>query len=182
MTPAQDRDVSTSARRPPENVVVGRILRPHGVRGDLLVDFSPQLAAFISVGSQVLLGPERDRATVAAIRPHGRNLLLSVVGVATRTEAERWRGQAVQLPLDDVGPLPPGVYFHWQILGLEVQTEEGERLGRITEILETGANDVYVVEDEAGSQLLLPAIEAVIRAVDLGAGRMTVFLLPGLRD
>jgi 16S rRNA processing protein RimM len=66
-------------------------------------------------------------------------------------------------------------------VGLEVQTEAGEILGKIAEILQTGANDVYVVRDEAGAEVLLPAIEPVILKVDLDGKRMLVRLIPGLR-
>jgi 16S rRNA processing protein RimM len=88
----------------------------------------------------------------------------------------------VAVRLGDLGPLPDGVYYHWEIIGLRVETEEGESLGSLGQILSTGANDVYVVRTPDGSELLLPAIAEVIRKVDLESGRMMVHLLPGLRQ
>jgi 16S rRNA processing protein RimM len=77
--------------------------------------------------------------------------------------------------------LPEHTYYRWQILGLQVWSDEQQNLGQIVEILETGANDVYLVRSESGEELLLPAIEPVVLQVDLVGKRMRVHLLPGLR-
>jgi 16S rRNA processing protein RimM len=77
-------------------------------------------------------------------------------------------------------PLPSGRYYQRQIIGLGVVTDEGESLGEVVDILETGANDVYVVQGAQG-EILLPAISSVIRQIDLDAGCLTVHLLEGLR-
>ena len=79
-------------------------------------------------------------------------------------------------------PLAEDVYYHWQILGLEVVTVEDKHLGEIVEILETGANDVYIVRDPSEKEIMLPAIESVVQIVDLKNGRMIVKLFPGLVD
>ena len=76
--------------------------------------------------------------------------------------------------------MPEGEYFHYQLIGLQVLTESGERLGEISEIIITGSNDVYVVSGADG-EILLPALNQVIRAVDLERGLMTVRLMEGLR-
>ena len=89
-------------------------------------------------------------------------------------------GQLLTVPLAAVPSPPEGEYFHYQLLGLRVLTEEGEELGRITEILETGSNDVYVVSGDAG-QVLIPALAEVIRKVQVDEGQMVVRLLDGLR-
>ena len=77
--------------------------------------------------------------------------------------------------------LPPGEYYHYQLVGLAVVTEQGEELGTLQEVLVTGSNDVYVVQSEAGDEILLPAVSQVIKQVDLSAGRMLVHLIDGLR-
>jgi 16S rRNA processing protein RimM len=96
--------------------------------------------------------------------------------------AEAYRDADLQVRLEDAAPLPEGVYYHWQILGLQVVTEQGESLGELVEILETGANDVYVVRDAEGRERLLPAIRSVVAQVDEQAGRLVVRPLPGLLD
>lgn len=138
------------------------------------------LIASLSPGDQVFIGPESAPHEIENLRPHRRRYLLSLKGCRTRNEAEAFRALEVKLRFDEVEALPEGTYYHWQILGLEVLTEEGRTLGEIQQIIETGANDVYVVRDQEGREFLLPAIESVIREVDLRAGRVTVHLLPGL--
>jgi 16S rRNA processing protein RimM len=135
-----------------------------------LVDpISEQLLA-LRRGAEVRLGPD-----------HTRKIFLELDGVDSREAAELMRGQEIALPLEDVPPLPQDTYYRWQIIGLRVLSEDGEELGTISEILETGANDVYIVRDPAGQELLLPAIESVILEVDLEAGVVRVHLIPGLR-
>ena len=95
--------------------------------------------------------------------------------------ADGLRRQLVQIKAVAAAPLPPGTYYHHQLLGLPVVTEAGEALGALAEVLETGANDVYVVQGEGG-ELLLPAIRSVILSIDLAARQITVRVPDGLRD
>jgi 16S rRNA processing protein RimM len=106
---------------------------------------------------------------------------LLLEGCEDRDSAEHWREQTIFIRLEEAEPLPEGVYYRWQILGLDVVSDQDEPLGKVEQILETGANDVYLVRDESGNELLLPAIESVILQVDLERGRLLVHLLPGLR-
>lgn len=163
-------------------MAVGRILRPHGVRGDLLVEVVPDLVNLIDAETVVYLGPRRRRRIVRSLRPHGQQYLLSLEGCVDRQSAEAWRAAQVYVRLKDLEPLPSGVYYDWQIVGLEARTEAGETLGRVSEIIRTGANDVYLVKSESGEELLLPALDSVILRVDLEEGRMWVRLLRGLRQ
>ncbi len=182
MRPGPETESPPGARQPPKDVVVGRIVRPHGVRGEVILDLSADLLALVGEGTAVQLGDERRARRLVGLRRHGKMHRVSFRGVTTRTQAEGLRGLPVRLRLQGAAALPPNVYYHWQILGLEVETETGEALGRISEILETGANDVYVVRNPAGEELLLPAIDDVIRSIDLSQARIVVRLLPGLRD
>ena len=165
-----------------EDLVLGRILRPHGVRGMLLVEGFTDIIHSLRPTMEILLGSDRVPAVVRSFRAHRARFLLRIEGCEDRDAAETWRGQDIFLSLDDAEPLPDGVYFHWQILGLTVVTEEGERLGTVDQILETGANDVYVVHTQTGEELLLPAIESVILRTDLESKQLTVRLIPGLRN
>jgi 16S rRNA processing protein RimM len=151
------------------------------VRGELLVDFSADLLPLLSEGTKVYVGDEKRPRRLARFRRHGKMHLISFQGLSTRTQADAFRDRPVRIRLQGTAPLPPNVYYHWQILGLRVETEAGEALGHIAEILQTGANDVYVIHDAAGEELLIPAIEDVIRTVDLPQACMVIRLLPGLR-
>jgi 16S rRNA processing protein RimM len=175
---AQNKE--TRARKRPTYVAAGRVVRSHGVRGALLVNPVSLLIRSLQAGSPVFLGPRRHAARVAECRLHGRRWLLHIDGCDDRDQAEQWRGAEVAVRVDDLGPLPAGEYFYWQILGLQVVTLEGKALGRVEEILETGANDVYIVRAPGRPEILLPAIQSVIREVDLDAGVILVHLIPGL--
>jgi 16S rRNA processing protein RimM len=86
----------------------------------------------------------------------------------------------VQVPIEEATPLPEGSYYLFQLVGLEVITTEEEHLGTITEILETGANDVYVVRGDKKQEILIPAVADVVKAVDLEKGQIIVELIEGL--
>jgi 16S rRNA processing protein RimM len=171
---------SGAARQSPKFLAVGRVVRPHGVRGALLVDPISEQLLSLQAGAEVRLGPDHSRMIFLELRRHGGRWLLRLEGVETREAAELMRGQEIALPLEDVPPLPEGTFYHWQIIGLRVLSDDGQMLGTVSDIIETGANDVYVVRDEAGGELLLPAIASVILDVDLEAGVIRVHLMPGL--
>jgi 16S rRNA processing protein RimM len=182
MTAEASSKPSNAPEEAGEDLVLGRIVRPHGVRGMLLVDGYTDVIRALKPASEILLGPNKVPAVVRSFRAHRARYLLSIEGCDDRDMAETWRGQDIFLPLEDAEPLPEGVYYHWQILGLTVATQEGELLGTVDQILETGANDVYIVRSETGEELLLPAIESVILRTDLENRQLTVRLIPGMRD
>ncbi|MDR7417263.1 MAG: ribosome maturation factor RimM [Armatimonadota bacterium] len=161
---------------------IGTITRPHGLRGEVRVlpdtDFPDRFQALRRV---LVAGPEGEVPyEVESVRPHGRFFLVKLRGVEDREAAEALRGRELRIPGEEATPLPEGTYYVADILGLEVRTEDGEVLGWVREVLRTGANDVYVV---AGNrEILLPAIEEVVREVNLEARCMVVRLLPGLVD
>jgi 16S rRNA processing protein RimM len=95
---------------------------------------------------------------------------------------ERFRGKSLYVTRENAVKLQKGEYFIADMLGIRVVSTEGEELGTLADVLQTGANDVYVVEKEGNPQLLLPAIKECIREVDMEQGLMTVYLMPGLRD
>lgn len=180
MSPARRRTIERA--REPAFLLVGRVLRPHGVRGNLLLEPLSEILETIPAGSYVYVGPDRRRAHLVGLRRHGRVYRMQLAGCEDRDAAEAFRGMEVQVQLEETPPLPPGRYYHWQIIGLRVATEAGEPLGEIRQILETGANDVYVVTTPDRDEILLPAITSVVRGVDLEAGEMTVRMLPGLDE
>jgi 16S rRNA processing protein RimM len=165
---------------PPEFLAVGRVLRPHGVRGELLLETLTDFPEHLDEVDTVYLGDAAEPHPLAGARLHRGRLLIRLEGCADRDAAEVFRGRLVRIRIGDVPPPPAGSYYHYQIVGLSVVTEEGEALGHVVEILETGANDVYVVNGPSG-EILLPALQSVIRQIDLEAKRMTVHLLEGLR-
>jgi len=160
-------------------------LRPHGVRGELRVKIitghPEQLGrhAYFYLASPA--SPEVvQRYPVEKLRRHkNKVLLLKLGGCDDRIAAEELRGMLVQIPIEEAVPLEEGEYYHFQLIGVRVETEAGKFLGRIVEVLETGANDVYVVRGPRG-EMLLPAVEDVVLELDLDSKRMEVHLLPGM--
>lgn len=158
---------------------MGRVGKPHGVRGEVSVQPLTEVAARFEPGSVLLLGPpgERDRRlTVRSARPHRDRLLVSFDGVADREAAEALRGSLLLIPASDAPESPEEGFWVHRIVGLEVVTEEGRSLGRVREVLHNPANDVWVTE----RGVLVPAIEAVVVRVDPGGGRVVVRDMEGL--
>jgi 16S rRNA processing protein RimM len=172
--------VTADRRELPDYLEIGRIIRPHGVRGEMVAEAGSDLLPGLASGTEIYVGPEHNKMVLDSIRPHRDRVLLKIRSIADRNQAEALRNQALYLSADQVDPLPDGEYYYWQIVGLEVFEESGHRLGVVKNIIETGANDVYVIESPEGKEILLPAIEQVILQVDLDEERMTVRLLPGL--
>jgi len=166
-------------------IPVARLTRPHGVRGAMKVYPYGESLASKGAGEEVFAGPsekEARRLTLDDLRPQGRFLVVRFREVTRREEAEALAGAEIFLPARLLPPLEDGEYYHFQLLGLRVETESGDALGRLKAVLETGAHDVYAVEDDGGGEWLLPAVEEVVLRVDLEAGCMIVAPPPGLRE
>jgi 16S rRNA processing protein RimM len=168
------------ARQPGEYLVVGRVVRPHGVRGALLIEPLSKIIDSLEPGSRVFLGEGNRSVELISSAYHQGRLRVSLRGVDDRDQAEQFRGMEVKIRTSQAAPLDEDEYYYWQIIGLQAVLESGEALGEIVDILETGANDVYIVRRLDGEELLLPAIASVILKVDLEAGTITVRLMPGL--
>lgn len=173
--------IAKTASNQPEYLIIGRILAPRGLRGEVKVEILTDFPDRFALLDTVYLGEEHTPYTLEQVRRQKQLVLLKFAGLDTREAVEELRGLYVQIPIAQAMPLGPGEYYEHQILGLEVWTEQGRFLGRISEILVTGSNDVYVVSD-GGKELLLPALRDVVREVDLGQGRMLVRLLEGLEE
>jgi 16S rRNA processing protein RimM len=127
------------------------------------------------------LGAHRQPRRVARMRRHRDGMVVLFDSVADRDQAELLRDQEVFVHIDDAVPLEEGEYYLFELQGIRVVADTGEELGRLTGVLETGANDVYVVTTGDNQELLLPVIPQVILKVDIPGGLMIVHLLEGLR-
>ncbi len=166
-------------RSEPQFLVVGRVLRPHGVRGELRVEIHTDYPERFAEYGHVYIGEPLTRYKIKKHRFHHDLVLLTVAGIDNRNQAESLRGQWVWIHRENAIPLQEGEYYTYQVLGLHVITDAGVELGQVAEIIETGANDVYVVQGRTG-QVLLPAIPEVVVQVDIPAQKMIVHLLEGL--
>jgi len=163
----------------PDKLIIGRVLGSFGIHGDLKVQIETDFPERFKSLKSVIIGDERFEAERGRLHPP--YALVKVKGIETPEHASEYTGCDMCVPVSEAVALEPGRHFVYEIEGLAVETTGGEALGRVVEVLKTGANDVYVVRDDAGAEILLPAIPQVIRSVDTAAGKMIVELLDGLR-
>ncbi len=157
-------------------MAVGRVARPFGLEGELLVDplAEPEVLA---PGRYVFL--EGRRLRVLSCRWQRGRAVLRLEGIEDRTAAEAYRFRYLEVPQEELGPLGEGEYYYFQLVGLQAVTSSGERLGTVRQVMETGGgNQVLVVHGPRG-EVLLPAVEDFVR-VDLEAGLVVVEDVPGL--
>lgn len=168
---------------PPDHVAVGRVLSTHGLRGEMKAEPLTSQPEHFAPGSKLwLAGVERE---VESSRWSKGLVLLKLSDVDDIDAAEALRGETLSLPEAELAPLAEDEYYAYQLVGLDVFDDQGANLGKIIRLLQTGSNDVYVVEGPRG-EVLLPAIDDVIVEVDLAGGRMVVSpmdgMLPARRD
>jgi 16S rRNA processing protein RimM len=165
----------TQSLDPETAVSIGRITSTHGIRGEVRVVPLTDFPERFDTGAHVWLdgAPHRVRRS----RQQAKELIVSLEGIDDRDAAEAVRGKELMAPAPT--PLDEGVFYQHDIVGLRAVTSQGEVLGRVAEVLSTGSNDVYVVQGDRG-ELLLPALDDVVREVDLASGRIVVDLLEGL--
>ena len=159
-------------------IAVGVVLRAHGSDGRVRVQPETDNPERFRTGGRLLAGDRELHVERVRRMPDG-SLLLRFTGVAARGDAAALQGETLSVPADEAPEAPPGTYYHYQLVGMSVEDEAGGRLGTLTEIIATGANDVYVVTGES-AELLLPAVADVIVSVDVQANSMTAAVPEGL--
>lgn len=168
----------------PQYLIVGRIRTTHGIHGELKVQPTTEQIGQVLISRTLYLSrhdwdDQPKPVSVEQIREHGDELLVKLQGYDSPEAASALRQWVLQLPFADFPPLGHGEYYLFQVLGGRVETIEGEFLGYVTDVLETGANRVFVVQGDLG-ELLLPDVPHVILQVDAESGRVLVRLLDGL--
>ena len=166
-------------------VPIGKLGKPHGLKGEL--KFKPDI-----MDPDLLDGLEQTRVkvdsatapqerTIASLRGHPPRLILKFDGIEKIEDAQPLAGQPLSILREDFPPLPEGEFYRFQIEGLQVYDEDGRYFGSVTEIIETGSNDVYVVRD-GSKELLLPVIDEVVKTIDLDQGKLIFHAIAGLLE
>lgn len=164
----------------PHFLAIGRIIKPHGVHGEVRVELLTDVPERFEWLDAVFVGEANPRRLeLESVRFHQGVVLLKLSGYPTRTEAELLRGELLQVPRSEAVPLEDDEYFLYQLEGMDVYTVDEVFIGQLTEILETGANNVFVVDGPTG-QHLLPDIPDVVKDIDIENGRIIITPLPGL--
>jgi 16S rRNA processing protein RimM len=160
-------------------IVVARVNRAHGREGGISVELLSDLPGRFDAGRELFV--DGTPRTIAASRQTGPNsALLWLEGLTTRRDATPLAGKLLSAHPQGDSALDEGEYYHYQLIGMRVFTDDGEDLGELQEILETGSNDVYIVRGE-GTEVLIPAMAQVVLDVDVPNATMRVRLLDGLR-
>lgn len=169
----------------PEYLLLGEILRPHGIRGELRMRILTDYPERITDLTYVYLGTSPSdsnpaRYTVEHIRFHQSYGLLTLKNIKDRTDADRLRQLVVMVHIDDAVPLGDDEIYLWQLIGMTVVDKDGTSLGTIKDVLETGANDVYIIESDQYGELLIPITDDTLLETNTETGIVTVALPEGL--
>lgn len=160
---------------------IGQIVNTFGIKGEVkVVPFTDDISRFDDLEKvYVKTKKESELYKVENARYHKNMVLLKFEGINNPEDAETLKNSFLEVDREDAIPLEEGTYFIVDLIGLDVYTDDGKLLGKVEDIYNTGANDIYVVKDELGKQILLPGIDDVIKEVKL-EDRIIVHLIPGL--
>ena len=156
-------------------IVIGKIIAPQGVRGEVRV---MPLTDFPERFRELKIAQLNDGTSlpIESVRYHQQFVLLKFRGLDSRNDIEHLRGKLIVIEHKDLVPLPNGHYYIFDIIGLSVYNEQEEYLGKVTDVLETGSNDVYIVEQKDKQPLLIPGLKTVVLQIDIAGGKMIVKL------
>ena len=165
----------------PGYIAIGHIDAAFGVRGEVKVTLATDFPERYRSLQTVYVGPDARPMRLLSSRPHQGGLLVHLEGIDDRDAAQGLQGLWLQVPVEELVPLPEGEHYVFQLIGLRVRTTDGRELGTIDEILSTEANEIFVVKSGSG-EILIPYINDVIAEENLAAGEIVVHPLPGLLD
>jgi 16S rRNA processing protein RimM len=160
-----------------EFITIGRILAPWGVKGKLKVKIETDFPQRFASGAKVYI--DQQPMAIDSAEWHHEKLVVKLNTIDSIAEAQNLRGKTLEIPHSQIQPLAEGQYYYFQMIGLEVWTTRGELLGTISEILNTESTDVYIVRN-AQREVLIPAIEDIVKSVDLNKGQMVIEPIEGL--
>lgn len=161
-------------------LAVGKLLHPHGVHGEVLMEIYTDFPERLVPGTNLYLDASGESLHLTRRRSHKGGLLLTFEGYTTPEAIGQFRNRTLYVRADDRPPLAEGEYYHHQLLNLRVTTDAGLPLGVVSEIIETGASDVLVVQREFSPAVLIPVVDSFVLQVDLTQGEIIVHLIPGM--
>lgn len=161
---------------------IGQIVNTFGIKGMVKVNpFTDDITRFDDLKKVIVVTKkERKEFEIQEVKYHKNMVLLKLKGIDKIEEAENLRNAYLEIARGDEPSLEEGTYYIVDLIGLEVYTEDDKLLGKVDDIFNTGSNDIYVVKDELGKQILLPGIGEVIKKIDLENQKIIVHLLKGL--
>lgn len=171
-----------AARRLPDTVVVGRIRKPHGVRGEVVVEPSTDTSERLAAGSELLVRPASGvmrSVVVSSVRPHRDALLVRFRGFDSREQVDDLRSARLEVDRSRVPPAPADSYYYFELVGCACRDVAEGELGTVVDLIEDGGG--LLLELRRGAErLLIPFVRAYVREVDVAAGRIVLELPPGM--
>ncbi len=158
----------------PEFICIGKIHRTHGIRGDVVLDPMTDFPERIRRGRSVFAGEEHKPLTIARVRQKPPYLLVGFKEIEDETQGADLRNQYLYVKTTDLPELPEGEYYYHQLIGLDAMNMAGERIGTLSEVLETGANDVYVIKKDDGGEELVPDVPQFIQKIDISGHKIYI--------
>lgn len=163
---------------------IGKIINTHGIRGEVKVAVTTDFPTLrFKAGNRIFIDAHQSQpipVVIKSARQQKGFLLLTFVDLEDINLIEKFKNCELMVTKAEQQPLEKGNYYYHEIIGLNVETQTGEKIGTISEITPTGANDVWVVKRPQQAELLLPVIEDVVKQVDLENNRVVVELMEGL--
>jgi len=165
-----------------ERLEIGQIVNTFGIKGQVkVVPFTDDITRFDYLKNVYVKNKkEKKQYEVEEVKYHKNFVLLKFKGINYMEEAETLRDSFLEVDREDAIPLEEDTYYIVDLIGLEVYSDENKLLGKLEDIFNTGSNDIYVVKDELGKQILLPAISDVIKQINIEEGKIIVHLIEGL--
>ncbi len=161
-------------------VAIGRITAPVGIKGEMRVfSYADELTRFSDIGSVLIDG---KRYEVENVRFQKGMAVLKLAGVSDRNAAEALRNRDIVLPREELWAMPEDTFLIDDLVGLAVQDESGQPIGKLAEVISRSAQDLYRIEKEGGGDFLLPAVKEFVLDIDMQSRIMKVRLIEGLAD
>lgn len=165
-------------------VAIGKIIKTHGLKGEVkFLPFADDDEVLACLENVYLTKNDEPQAArhVESLRGAGGRLILKLKDCDTIEDAQALAGWTLSVPREEFKKLPEGDFYRFEIVGLEVFDEEGRHYGKVTSIIPTGSNDVYVVSD-GEKEILLPMIDQVIKKIDLNEQKLVFHIIEGLLE
>ena len=165
-----------------EYLEIGQIVNTFGVKGMVKVNtFTDDITRFDKLKKvYICKKASMEEVEIEEVKYHKNMVLLKIKGINDMNQAEKCKGLYLKIHRKDAIKLPKDTYFIADLLGLEVYTDEGVLLGKVDDIYNTGSNDIYVVKDDLGKQILLPGTKEVLKEISLEKEKIVVHLIKGL--
>ncbi|SFG40101.1 16S rRNA processing protein RimM [Desulfotomaculum arcticum] len=165
-------------------IAIGKIVNTQGHRGELRIIPTTDFPERFKTMNRVHVNQNGQLAVLEVEKayPHKSFFILKFRGIDKMNAAETLKGCYLLIPKEELMPLPDNTFYIFDIIGLKVFTTDGRCLGEITDVQQTGANDIYLIDRESQTPLMVPALKQVVLEVDLAAGKMIVELPAGLED